>query len=107
MEDSSDRIHSGFFADLGKMLDMHNPYVQIYRFVRDRINNNGLHPLKMRISGKRGSDSRCYNMPPVSEVAALIVGDYESSHHERDVIVETREGILKRIPTLSKAYFPL
>lgn len=46
-------------------------------------------------------------MPIVSEVAALIVGDYESSHHKRDIIVETQDGCLQCIPTLSSANLPL
>lgn len=107
MEDNDECTHSGLVVALQKVLNMHNPYVGVYRFVRDRINSNGVHQLRMRILGKQCRNSKRYNMPTVSEVAALIVGDYESNHHERDIIVETREGMLKRIPTLSKAYFPL
>lgn len=107
MEDNDEPTHFSIVADLQKVQDMHNPYVELYRFVRDRINTNSFHQLRMCILGRQGSNSRRYNMPTVSEVAALIVGDYESSDHERDIIVKTREGMLKHISTLSKAYFPL
>ncbi|XP_031090970.1 uncharacterized protein LOC115995966 [Ipomoea triloba] len=62
---------------------------------------------RMRLIGKRTVDARTYNLPTVSEVAALIVGDLDPSLGHRDILVETRSGALKRINELNLAYLPL
>lgn len=46
-------------------------------------------------------------MPTALDVAALIVGDFESSDFERDVVVVERSGLLKRISIFEPSYFPL
>jgi len=63
--------------------------------------------LKLRILGKRGRDGRRYNIPTASEVAALIVGDYDAADYERDIIIEQKTGIFKRVSVLNTAYLPL
>ncbi|KAK2422598.1 hypothetical protein QL285_033122 [Trifolium repens] len=63
--------------------------------------------VRLRILGKRGRDGRRYNLPTASEVAALIVGDYDTADFERDIIVETMSGLLKRISTFEPSYWPL
>jgi len=66
------------------------------------------HPtVKLRILGKRNRDGRTYNMPTASEVAALIVGAFDSSDFDRDIVVEERTGFLKRISIVEPSYFPL
>ncbi|XP_031127813.1 uncharacterized protein LOC116029909 [Ipomoea triloba] len=61
----------------------------------------------MRLIGRRQSDARTYNLPTASEVAALIVGDLDPTLGQRDIIVETKAGSLKRINELNPAYLPL
>ncbi|XP_019171368.1 PREDICTED: uncharacterized protein LOC109166925 [Ipomoea nil] len=61
----------------------------------------------MKLLGKWTKDTRTYNLPAVSEVAALIVGDLEPNMGERDILVETNSGQLKRISTLNPPYLPL
>lgn len=92
---------------LRDMLNDCNPFVKIYRSVRERLAFGPPQNIKLRLIGKRGKDSRTYNLPTTSEVAGLIVGDFDYAHHDRDVIVETQSGYLKRISTLSAAYLPL
>lgn len=61
----------------------------------------------MRILGKKGCDDRRYNLPSASEVATLVVGDYDAADFDRDVVVETLSGLLQCISTFESAYWPL
>ncbi|RHN53910.1 putative helitron helicase-like domain-containing protein [Medicago truncatula] len=63
--------------------------------------------LKLRILGKQRRDGRRYNIPTASEVATLIVGDYDAADYERDKIIEQKIGIFKRVSVLNTAYLPL
>ncbi|KAF7826476.1 uncharacterized protein G2W53_017640 [Senna tora] len=56
---------------------------------------------------KRTSDARTYNLPTVSEVAALIVGDFDIEKGKRDIIVEHKSGQLQRIDELHPLYLPM
>ncbi|XP_019150399.1 PREDICTED: uncharacterized protein LOC109147196 [Ipomoea nil] len=58
-------------------------------------------------TNNRSKDARTYNLPQVSEVAALIVGDIDTNIGERDVMVETKSGLLQRISELNPAYLPM
>ncbi|XP_072090624.1 uncharacterized protein [Arachis hypogaea] len=68
---------------------------------------NGNNSVCLLLIGKRGKDGRRYNLPSVSEVAALIVGDFDGSTKERDIIVETKSRSLQRITELHSAYLGL
>ncbi|XP_019190610.1 PREDICTED: uncharacterized protein LOC109185068 [Ipomoea nil] len=74
---------------------------------RDAIQENPRAEVKMKLIGKRSNDARTYNLPSVSEVAAIIVGDLDAHLGERDILVETKSGLLKRISELNPAYLPL
>lgn len=63
--------------------------------------------IKMRLIGRRSTDARTYSLPTTLEVAALIVGDLEPTMGERDILVETKSGVLKRISELNPSYLPL
>lgn len=75
--------------------------------IRDKLKHENLRNMKLRLIGKRGHDGRRYNLPYASEVAELIVGDFGSAEADRDIIVETQSGLLRRISVLSPAYLPL
>jgi hypothetical protein len=99
---------SSIVMDIKEALEgCENPYVKSYRTIRDAISNQHSNNIKLRILGKRGRDGRRYNLPSASEVAALVVGDYDAADFDRDVIVETQSGLLKRISTFEPAYWPL
>lgn len=89
------------------MLDEHNVLVKSFRMVRDTIHENVSSDLKLRLIGRREQDGRRYNLPSVSEVAALIIGDFETSPADRDIIVETKIGKLKQISGLNASYLGL
>ncbi|XP_035837083.1 uncharacterized protein LOC110892468 [Helianthus annuus] len=63
--------------------------------------------VKLRIIGAREKDGRTYNLPTAGEIAALIVGDIENVVDNRDIVVETRTGELKRISELHPSYLAL
>lgn len=52
-------------------------------------------------------DAKTYDLPSVSKVAALIVGDLDPTIGEHDILVESKSGVFKRISELNFAYLPL
>jgi hypothetical protein len=101
-------LKSRIIHTLRDTLDEYNPYVQTYRTIRDNLMSQTNHPeVRLRILRKRGRDGRRYNLPSASEVAALIVGDFDAADFERDVIIETQSGLLQRISVFEPAYLPL
>lgn len=94
--------------ELRDMLDEINPLVSQFRmageiFVKERKKNK----YKLRLIGTRERDGREYNLPTADEVAALIVGDFDSSKNQRDIILHMQEGGLKRISELHPSYLAL
>ena len=63
--------------------------------------------LRIRLIRNTQSNARPYDLPTSSEVAALIVGDFDKSHFRRDIIVEKQGGPIKRVHELHSAYLPL
>ncbi|XP_020985767.1 LOW QUALITY PROTEIN: uncharacterized protein LOC107461290 [Arachis duranensis] len=104
---TSNTIHASIVQSLKETLDNTNVLVKSFRMVRDSLHNGQQTNIKLKLIGKRRKDGRRYNLPTVSEVAALIVGDFDSSRLERDIVVESRSGALKRITELHPAYLPL
>ncbi|CAA7014726.1 unnamed protein product [Microthlaspi erraticum] len=91
------------------MLREVNPYVEVFRMAKDRIEANGAEPFHMRIIRDRpGKDARTYNTPTASEVAALIPGDFHLEMPERDIILEEKPtGKLQRISEIHTSYLAL
>lgn len=94
-------------ADLKKMLDDHNVLAKSFRMAKDKIFDNGPLDVKLKLIGRRDGDARRYNLPSVCEVAALIVGDFDESLGNRDIIIETQSGELQHINELHPSYLPL
>nr|KAJ0218604.1 hypothetical protein LSAT_V11C300153220 [Lactuca sativa] len=88
---NSSVLDNDIIQDLKLMLDSNNVLVQSYR---------------MNI-GRRDQDGRTYNLPSASEVAALIVGDIGDLIDNRDIVVQTSSGSLRRISELHPSYIPL
>lgn len=85
------------------MLDQHNAHAKAFRMARDRLKDANVPDLKLKLISTRQTDGRIYNIPTVSEVSALIVGDVDSAER-RDIILQTREGNLQRIDELHASY---
>ncbi|OIT27534.1 hypothetical protein A4A49_57007, partial [Nicotiana attenuata] len=75
--ESNNQLHAEIVTDLKQMLDDHNVLAKSFRMVRDRFQEDRSSNVRLRLIGKRGFDGRRYNLPTVSEVAALVVGDFE------------------------------
>lgn len=88
------------------MLDNHNVLAKKFREARDRF-NQGHSQVTMQLIGKRGFDARRYNLPSVSEVAAVVVGDLDQTLGTRDIVIETHCGQLQRINELNPSYLGL
>ena len=89
------------------MLDEENVLVKTFRMVKEKINQENLPNVSLRLLGKRGRDGRTYNLPTISEIDVLVVGDFDEALGDRDIIVENRSGRLQRIDELHPSYLAL
>ncbi|KAI9200048.1 hypothetical protein LWI28_001878 [Acer negundo] len=105
--DKSGSLDPEIVATLKKMLDQNNVLVQSFCYARDRYKEEDFIGVKMRLIRHRSKDGRTYNLPTASEVAALIVGDIDSSIGDRDIIIETQTKLLKRIDVKHPLYLGL
>ncbi|KAG4958861.1 hypothetical protein JHK87_035494 [Glycine soja] len=101
-----DGIQSHIVSTLSQMLDQHNAHAKCFRMARDRLVNSQVDNVRLKLIEAREKDGRIYNLPNVSEVAALIVGDFDGNS-SRDIIVETQNGELQRIHKLHSSYLGL
>ncbi|KAL6552617.1 hypothetical protein OROHE_007981 [Orobanche hederae] len=104
---SRNSLDVSIINDLKNMLDDNNSLVKSFRMVRERFQSDSDIRLRLKLIGEREFDGRIYNLPTVGEVAALIVGDFDESFNQRDVIIETRTSLLKRISELHPSYLSL
>uniref|UniRef100_A0A0R0LIE8 ATP-dependent DNA helicase n=1 Tax=Glycine max TaxID=3847 RepID=A0A0R0LIE8_SOYBN len=93
-------------STLSQMLDEYNVHAKSFRMARDRLTDSQVDNVKLRMIAAREKDGRTYNLPNVSEVAALIVGDFDPDSR-RNIIVETQNGELQRIHELHSSYLGL
>uniref|UniRef100_A0A803PIG5 ATP-dependent DNA helicase n=1 Tax=Cannabis sativa TaxID=3483 RepID=A0A803PIG5_CANSA len=100
-------IDNEIVVELSKMLDQHNTLVKSFRMVRDKYKEQPEATLRLRLLQNRASDGRQYNMPTISEVVGLIVGDFSEANYERDVIVEHRTNGLQRITDLHPSFMSM
>ena len=89
------------------MLDSINPLVKEFRMAGERIRTKDDQSLKLKLIGTRTRDGRDYNLPTGSEVAALIVGDFDETKNKRDIILHRHDGDLKRISELHPSYLAM
>ncbi|GJV95240.1 putative PIF1 DNA helicase/replication protein A1-like protein [Tanacetum coccineum] len=90
-----------------KILDDNNPLVKKFRMIGERIKENNVCNVKLRLVEKRDKDGREYNLPTANEVAAIIIGDFDDTGRTRDIIVEGTSGKPQRISELHPSYLPL
>jgi len=102
-----DPIDVTIVRDLKEMINEHNPVAKAYRMARDNIEDKSRTNLKLKLIYSRETDARRYNLPTTSEVAALIVDDMEAHTDLRDIVIETKDHVLKRISEIHPLYLPL
>ncbi|XP_042032500.1 uncharacterized protein LOC121779250 [Salvia splendens] len=83
------------------MLDEENVLVNTFRMVKEKINQENLSHVSLRLLGKT------YNLPTVSKIDVLVVSDFDEALGGRDIIVEKRSGRLQRIDELHPSYLAL
>ncbi|PHT74417.1 hypothetical protein T459_21694 [Capsicum annuum] len=83
-----DKLHAEIDVDLKQMLDGHNVLAKTFRMVRDRFQEDRSSNIKLILIGKRHTDRRRYNLPMISEVAALVVRNFELDRCDRDIIIK-------------------
>ncbi|XP_074270828.1 uncharacterized protein LOC141594731 [Silene latifolia] len=89
------------------MIDSHNTIAKTFRKVRDKLTENIDSGVSIKLISRRSSDGRTYNLPTVSEVAALIEGGIGPHMEKRDIIVRRSCGGLQQISELHPLYTPL
>ncbi|XP_072058078.1 uncharacterized protein [Arachis hypogaea] len=92
---------------LRNMLDKYNSLAKNFCYARDRYQQKNCINIKLKLISKRTTDSRTYNLPSASEVAALIVGDVEQLSKDRDIIIESQSKKLQRIDVFHPSYLAL
>ncbi|KAF7835659.1 putative PIF1 DNA helicase/replication protein A1-like protein [Senna tora] len=103
----TDKYDASIVMQLSQILDPFNPLVKVFRSVKERAKSSNIDNLRLKLIKMRNTDSRVYNLPAASEVATLIVGDFDIANVQRDIIVECRSGILQRISELHPLYLPM
>ncbi|XP_020272658.1 uncharacterized protein LOC109847832 [Asparagus officinalis] len=103
----SAELDDAIVSNLLTMLDHCNVLVQSFRMVRDRVKENELLAVQLIIKSSRSGDGRLQNMPTVSEIAGLIVGNIDETIAVRDIIVYDRKMGLSRISDLHPSFMAM
>jgi len=94
--------------NLQNMLDVANPYIQVFRQARDIIQASETSDVSMVIHGDRTKNLHRYEAPTSSDVAVLMIGDgCDIEPSNRNILLRQREGGLQKISELHPSYDPL
>ncbi|GJV04455.1 helicase [Tanacetum coccineum] len=93
-------------AGLITMLDNTSIVAQAFQMARDWCHSHESVNFELCLLSERTS-ARQYNAPMVSEVAALITKDFVDDLPSRDIVVDSKDGGLKRILELHPSYMAL
>nr|GEV86495.1 hypothetical protein [Tanacetum cinerariifolium] len=86
------------------MLEQDNPLVISFRMAGECFANSEDDYMKLRLIGRRPDDGRQYNLPTAFEVAALIVGDFDTFEHKRDIVLHKHSMALCKPYGLSNLF---
>ncbi|PWA84998.1 hypothetical protein CTI12_AA154590 [Artemisia annua] len=86
-------------------LDAHNELVQIFRTARDKCAEHDVPEFKVRLYS--GEGPRGYELPTSQTLGAIVFDSGPESESNYDVILEYRDGVLKRISKIHKSYMSL
>lgn len=92
-----EQVDKDIVEGLLKMLDRHNKLVKAFPLGRDRVNNDESDDFKLVLISSRSQSGRPNHTYPTDEVAGFVVGDDEDTKGYCDVIVQTKQGFLKRV----------
>ncbi|PWA99824.1 helitron helicase-like domain-containing protein [Artemisia annua] len=86
-------------------LDTHNELVQMFRTARDKCAQADVPEFKIRLYS--GDRPRGYELPSSNTLGAIVFDRGPESESNYDVILEYRDGPLKRISKIHKSYMSL
>ena len=67
------RIEENIVSSLSQMLDEHNAHAKSFRMARDRLKQNEVHDIKLRLIANHEKDGRIYNVPTALKASSRIV----------------------------------
>ncbi|PWA67814.1 helitron helicase-like domain-containing protein [Artemisia annua] len=86
-------------------LDTHNELVQIFRTARDKCAEHDVPEFKVRLYS--GEGPRGYELPASQTLGAIVFDSGPDTESNYDVILEYRDGVVKRISKIHKSYMSL
>ncbi|PWA87267.1 DNA helicase Pif1-like protein [Artemisia annua] len=86
-------------------LDAHNELVQIFRTARDKCAGADVPEFKIRLYS--GEGPRGYELPSSNSLGAIVFDRGPESESNYDVVLEYRNGLVKRISKIHKSYMSL
>ncbi|XP_004301743.1 PREDICTED: uncharacterized protein LOC101302173 [Fragaria vesca subsp. vesca] len=101
------RIDPNIVKGLIEMFDEINELAKLFRNIRDKFEDNSLPSFNMTFLSRGPSDSRQYEEPTNEEIAGLVIGDIGEFHSDRDIIVQSNDGFLRRISKIHPKYMSL
>ncbi|GKE03926.1 hypothetical protein Tco_1395944, partial [Tanacetum coccineum] len=104
--ETGQRVDETTVAGLITMLDTTSAVAQAFRMARDWCHSHESVNFELCLLSERTS-ARQYNALTVSEVAALITNDFGDGLPSRDIVVDSKDGGLKRISELHPSYMAL
>ena len=94
--------------NLQNMLNEVNPYIRVFRQIRDIFRTSEVPDISMLIHNDRTLNIHRYRAPTSSDVAALMIGDgHDVETSNRDILLSSHEEGLQRISELHPSYDPL
>jgi len=93
---------------LQDMILRYNPYFKVFKTARERLTEHYNITLHLKTIDVPHLDQRRYNRPMASEIAVVMVGSgEESTSGKRDIVIQSRDGPLRRVSELHSSYCPL
>ncbi|PWA74973.1 DNA helicase Pif1-like protein [Artemisia annua] len=86
-------------------LDTHNELVQIFKTARNKCDEHDVLEFKVRLYSGEGPHG--YELPASQTLGAIVFDSGPESESNYDVILEYRDGVLKRISKIHKSYMSL
>ncbi|KAL6585637.1 hypothetical protein OROMI_002281 [Orobanche minor] len=105
-DETGEQVDERIVTSLIVMLNQSSSVAKAFRMARDWCNAHNSVNFQLRLLGQR-TTSRQYNMPSVSEVAALITNDFGEGVASRDIIVNNKDTGPQRISELHPVYMAL
>ncbi|KAM5549294.1 hypothetical protein ABKV19_000622 [Rosa sericea] len=103
----NENIKSDIVQGLIKMFDETNELVKTYRMARDKYEHHALPSFNMTMLSRQPTDSKQYEEPTSEEIGGLIVGDIGEFNSNKDIIIESNDGRLRRISKIHPKYMSL